>query len=191
MWTGVKKLFSFKTNNSKYSIEIYSYILCIAIFLMFALLDYIIDNQFGYDLVGLRFVYAGIFLWQTYAFISRMIDVFSINKDLKIINGKYKFKSNSIKINYKDLKKFLSNTIISIKFYCVDSENENHIIEVHVYTNKQSTAIKRKYYFDKNEFELTKILMLINEKNMINNSQITIIDNSIYKKNMLNILHIC
>jgi len=122
-----------------------------------------------------------IFVWKTLTLLPRLYDVKENKIDCKVLNGKYIFKSEKAYVDYRILKKILKNALGGFKLYCGTTEGKNHIIKVEVLWYKRKNKIERKYYFDRIEYDFGKMLMLLNENRVINNSKIEVLGTSEYK----------
>lgn len=175
--------FSSKSNRTKYRIEILIYLVFLSIYTMINLTVYFVDKNNNYN-TGIILVIAFIvFLWQTGALLFRLYEVKNNKIDLNIMNGEYNFQSESIDINYKDFKNILQKTNAGFKLYCKGTDDKNHVVRVRVLFYKKKQKIEKRYYFDRVEYELGKVLMLVNETNLVNNSKVIILGNDIARKN--------
>ena len=84
----------------------------------------------------------------------------------------YNYKSESVDINYKDLKKILAKTTASFKVYCKGLDDKNHVIRVKVVLYEKIKKMHQRYFFDGVEYDLGKVLMLMNEMKLVNNSKV-------------------
>ena len=175
--------FSSKSNHSKYRIEIFIYLVFLSIYTMINIIIYFVDKNNKYNTGIIIAIGLVIYFWQTIAFLFRLYEV-KINKiDENVMSGKYKFKSVAVDVNYRELKKILINTDSGFKLYCKGINDKNHVIRVKVLLYEKKQKIEKRYYFDRVEYDLGKVLMLVNELNLINNSKVIILGNNIAKKN--------
>ena len=175
--------FSSKSNYSKYRNEIFIYLVFLSIYTMINITIYFVDKNNKYNtgiILAIAFI---VFLWQTGALAFRLYEVRNNKIDLNIMNGEYNFQSESVDINYKDLKKILQKTNVGFKLYCKGTDDKNHVIRVRVLLYEKKQKIEKRYYFDRVEYDLGKVLMLVNELNLVNNSKVIILGNDIAKKN--------
>ena len=183
----IRNSFSLKSNNINYRIEIFRYFVFLIIFAMIDIVCIIFDKNDKYHegitLIGIilssNFV---LFVWQTISFLFRLYDVRNNKMDIKIMDGDYVFKGESIEVIYKDLKKILNKTNGGFKLYCKGSDGKNHIIRTKVLVHEKEKRIERKYYFDRVQCDFGKVLMLMNELNLVNDSRVTILGNDIAEK---------
>ncbi len=179
----LKRLFSIKSNYLKYRNEVFIYLIFFSIYVFVAIIIYFVDKNNEYNTGYILAIVFILFLWQTGALVFRLYEVKNNKIDLNILNGKYNFQSESVDINYKDLKKILQRTDGGFKLYCKGKNDKNHIIRVRVLLYEKKHKIEKKYYFDRIECDLGKLLMLINELDLVNNSKVIILGNDIVRKN--------
>lgn len=184
----VRNSFSSKSNNTKYQIEIFTYFVFLTIFTMLNIMCIIFDKNDkhyeGITLIGVilssNFI---LFVWQTIAFSFRLYEVRNNKIDMKIMDGDYVFKGEPIEVIYKDLKKILNKTNGGFKLYCKGNDGKNHIIRTKVLVHDKERRIERNYYFDRVQYDFGKVLMLMNELNLVRDSKVTILGNNIEEKN--------
>ena len=177
----IKKTFSFESNNTKYTDELFPYLISLFICMLSYSAAYYFE-LYTKTLVSIILVVVFvIFFWQTIILLPRLYAV-KINKiDCKFLDGKYIFESEKTYIDYRILKKILKNTLGGFKLYCGSIEGKTHIIKVSVLWYKRKNKTERKYYFDREECDFGRMLMLLNENKLINNFKIEIIGTNAYK----------
>ena len=181
IFTKIKKIFSFESNNTKYRDELFPYLISLFICIASYSAAYYFEIYSNFFIRIILVIVIVIFFLQTVTLVPRLYDV-KINKiDCKVLNRSYNFKSEKVYIDYRILKKILNNTLGGFKLYCNSSDGRNHIIKVSVLWYKRKNKIERKYYFDRVEYDFGKILMLLNENKMIINSKIEILGTNAYK----------
>lgn len=179
----IKSTFSIKSNNVEYKHDLLLYFVFFGIYAVVFIACYLIDKDNTYNTGHILAIILVVFLWQTITLIFRLNEV-KINKfDLNIIKGKCSFNCDEIDINYKDLKKILNNINGSLKLYCKSNDNKKHVIRVRVALYPKANKIDKVYYFDMVKYDLDKLLMLLNEQHVLDNSKVTIIGNNIDKNN--------
>lgn len=175
IFTKIKKIFSFETINTKYRDEVIPYLISLVVCILSFLAVYHFKLYTNSLITIILLIVFVILFLQTVTLLPRLYEV-KINKiDCKVLNGSYNFKSEKVYIDYRILKKILSNTLGGFKLYCGSSDGRNHIIKVSVFWYKRKNKIERKYYFDRVEYDFGKMLILLNENNVINNSKIEIL----------------
>ena len=177
----LRNSFKLNSNDISYFEEYYFNIICALIYLFYYLLDYYnINDNILFRII--RLIFAIMFFWQTYALIFRIYEVKQNKFDHNFLFGKNNFKCIKVDIKYGDFKKILMKAEESFKFYCSSNKSKNHIIHLKVLMLKRPIKIIKKYYFDSKELELSKLLKIVHEEELINNSKITIVGND-YSKN--------
>lgn len=181
IFTGIKKTLFFESDNTNYKDELIVNLICLLITIFVYASAYYFEIYSYFFVRIIMVIVFVIFFWQTFTLLPRLYEV-KINKiDCKVLNGSYNFKSEKVYIDYRILKKILNNTLGGFKLYCGSSDGRNHIIKVSVLWYKRKNKIERKYYFDRVEYDFGKMLMLLNENNVINNSKIEILGTNAYK----------
>ena len=181
IFTKIKKIFSFESNNTKYRDELFPYLISLFICMLSYSAAYYFEIYSNFFVKVIMVIVFVIFFWQTFTLLPRLYEVKNNKIDCEVMDGKYIFKSEKVYIDYRILKKILKNTLGGFKLYCGSGEGKNHVIKVRVLWYKRKNKIERKYYFDRVEYDFGKMLMLLNENKVINNSKIEILGTNAYK----------
>ena len=80
--------------------------------------------------------------------------------------------------------------VYNVGLYCRLSlddglDNKNHVIRVKVVLYEKIKKMYQRYFFDGVEYDLGKVLMLMNEMKLVNNSKVVILGNDVLRKNNL------
>ena len=181
IFTKIKNTFSFESNNTKYRDELIPYLISLVICILSYFVAYYFELYSEFLICIILVIVFLILFWKTLTLLPRLYEV-KINKiDCKVLDGKYTFKSEKAYIDYNILKKILKNTMGGFKLYCGSSEGKTHIIKVSILWYKRKNKTERKYYFDREECDFGKMLMLLNKNKVINNSKIEILGTNAYK----------
>lgn len=179
--TKIKKTFSFHSDNINYREELFIYLICLLVYMLIYAFIYYLELYTETIISVILFIIFVVFFWQTFTLLPRLYEVKNNKIDCKVIDGKYIFKSEKVYIDYRIFKKILKNTLGGFKLFCGSSEGKNHVIKVRVLWYKRKNKVERKYYFDRVGYDFGKMLMLLNENKVINNSKIEILGTNAYK----------
>jgi len=112
-----------------------------------------------------------IILIQTICFFGRLSAVSTNKIKILALSGKYKFKCKPLKISYTRIKKMIRENDSSFRLYCESHDHKIHIIEMTVSKFRR----RKRYFFDTIECEYEVVMRNINEKLLVNNSYIVVV----------------